>query len=154
MMLRRLLLISIGAWMSCLAMSCSPPPSVEQQVINVIKEMEKRVEAGERRAFIAHVAQEFAGQDGMMTRDELNAMVLLQLNRHRQLQVQLFPIQVTPTMPGEAEAHFRVLVTGGPGWLPDSGQMFAVETRWQGQDGDWLLVTARWQAVRVEDVLQ
>lgn len=154
MMARRLPLVSIAALLSCMAMSCSPPPSVEQQVIGVIKEMEKQVESGERRAFIAHVADDFGGQDGMMTRDELSAMVLFQLNQHRRLQVQLLPISVTPTMPGEAEASFRVLVTGGPGWVPDSGQLYTVQSRWQEQDGDWLLVTARWQAVRVEDVLE
>lgn len=153
-MARQVPAVLIAVLLSCMLLSCSPPPSVEQQIIGVIREMEEQVEAGERRAFIAHVADDFVGQHGITTRDELNAMVLLQLNQHRRLQVQLFPIHVTPTMPGQAQASFRVLMTGGPGWIPDSGQMYTVGTRWQEHDGDWFLVTARWQAVRVEDVLQ
>ena len=153
-MARQVPAVLIAVLLSCMPLSCSPPPSVEQQIIGVIREMEEQVEAGERRAFIAHVADDFVGQHGITTRDELNAMVLLQLNQHRQVQAQLFPISVTPTMPGQAQASFRVLLTGGPGWIPDSGQMYTVGTRWQEHDGDWFLVTARWQAVRVEDVLQ
>lgn len=146
---RNLLLVLVG-----LLAACSPPLTVEQKVIGVIRDMEARIEAGERRPFMANVALDFNGQDGITTRDQLNAMVLYQLNRHQRVQAQFFPIHVTPTGTGLAEANFGVLLTGGQGWLPDSGQMYQITTRWQEQDGKWLLHSARWKAVSIESVLE
>lgn len=132
--------------------ACSPPLSVEQQIIAVIRDMEARIEAGERRPFMEHVAQEFTGQQEAMTRDQLNALVLYHMHRHQKLRAQLFPIQVIALKPEEAEARFRVLVTGGAGWLPESGQVYEIETRWRRQDDDWLLINAHWKPVYIEDM--
>ncbi|MGH8034455.1 MAG: hypothetical protein ACREO9_04460 [Lysobacterales bacterium] len=146
---------------SCLALvlfgmvaSCGSERTVEQHIIGLISEMEIQVEAAERRAFMAHVAEDFQGQDGATTRDELNAMVLFQLNQHRRLQAQLGPITVTSATPGTADASFHVMLTGGGGWIPDTGQVFQVTTHWAGRDGDWKLVTANWQAVDVAALLE
>jgi hypothetical protein len=135
-------------------LSCSPEPSVEQQVIGVIQDMEAQVEAGERRSFMEHVAADFIGQDPIMTHDQLSAMIMVELMRHQRVHVQVFPIQVTPTMPGEAEAYFKVLLTGGPGLLPDRGQMFNITSRWLEQDEEWLLQSARWEAVSMDSALE
>ncbi len=135
---------------TCAATSCSQPWSVEQQVIGVIRDMEASIEAGERRPFIAHVDQDFSGQDAVTTRDQLNALVLYQLHRQERVHVQLLPIQVTTRNPGEAEARFNVLLTGGAGWLPDNGQLLEVVTSWRQVDGEWLLHTATWRPVAIE----
>ena len=50
-----------------------------------------------------------------------------------------------------ANAQFQILVTGGGGLLPERGQLFAVKTYWQRIDGDWMLIKADWQAVRLTD---
>ena len=48
--------------------------------------------------------------------------------------------------PSNAIARFNLLATGGSGGLlPDSGQVFAVETGWQYIDGHWLLRNASWK---------
>jgi hypothetical protein len=122
---------------------------VEQQVIAVIREMESSIENGERGDFIAHVDDNFIGQDPVMTRDQLNAFLIFQLRRYEQLQVQFMPIYVTPAQTGEAEARFNVLLTGGQGLLPDSGQVLGFVTRWHQQDGAWLLRAASWQPVTI-----
>jgi hypothetical protein len=127
---------------------------VAQQIIKVINDMESQVEAAERRAFIAHVAMDFRGQDGAMTRDELNALVLLQLNQHRRLQAQLGPIAVTSAAPDAAEASFHALLTGGTGWLPETGQAFQVHTRWVKRGDDWQLVAADWRPVELSVTLE
>lgn len=145
----RALLCGFVLGVSALTAGCSSEPTVEQQVIAVIREMESRVEAAERRAFIAHVAMDFTGQGGTMNRDELNAMVLLQLNQHRRLQAQLGPIAVTPTGPDTADASFHVLLTGGTGWLPESGQAFQVNTHWVDRGDDWQLAAAEWEPVEL-----
>ena len=42
-------------------------------------------------------------------------------------------------------------VTGGGGLLPESGQLFEVETHWLRVGDDWLLQTANWEAVQLPD---
>ncbi len=45
---------------------CDTPLTVEQQVISTIREMEARIEAGERRAFMEYIAEDFTAQRGRM----------------------------------------------------------------------------------------
>jgi hypothetical protein len=130
--------------------ACSPPLTVSQQVIATIREMEIRLENGERRPFISHVSDDFIGQHGQLNRQELQRLVLYQLNRHQRLHVQLFPISVNETGEKTASANFRALITGGPGWIPDQGQLYDFETLWRDEGGEWKLTSADWTPVRLE----
>jgi hypothetical protein len=130
--------------------ACSPPLTVSQQVIAAIREMETRIENGERRPFMSHVAEDFNGQNGKLNRQELQRLVMYQLNRHQRLHAQLFPISVTETSEEAASAKFRALITGGPGWIPDQGQLYDFETLWRYQDGEWKLTSANWNPVRLD----
>ena len=152
MRFRRRLLPVLLALLGALA-SCGGQLTVEQQIIATIRDMEARIEAGERRPFMAHVSEDFRGQGGSMNREQLRALMIMQLNRYQRLQGQLFPILVTDHGDGSAGASFRALVTGGPNWLPESGQVFEFETRWKQVDGDWLLIAADWDPVPLEEVL-
>jgi outer membrane murein-binding lipoprotein Lpp len=136
-----------------LVSGCGQELTVEQQIIAVIREMEARVEAGERRPFMTHIHPEFTAQNGAMNRDQVRALLVTQLNRYKRLQAQLLPIRVEQTGADEATARFRALVTGGPGWIPESGQVYAFESRWLRVDGDWLLLAADWDPVPLEEVL-
>jgi len=130
--------------------ACGQQLTVEQRVIATIRDMEARIEAGERRAFLAHIADDFSGQHGAMTREQARAMVIFQLNRYKQLQVQLFPIRVAEQGDARATARFRALVTGGPGWIPEQGQLFEFETGWRLDGDEWMLVSASWKPVGSE----
>ncbi len=145
-MLRLCLLVLLAA-----LTACDKPLTVEQRVIATIREMESTIEAGERRAFMAHIAEDFSGQQEVMTRDQVQAMVLFQLTRHKSLQVQLFPIRVTETGRGLASASFTALVTGGPNWIPEHGQLFEFDTRWLLVDNEWLLQSANWKPAVLEN---
>ena len=136
-----------------LVAGCGERLTVEQQVIQTIRSMEDRIESGERRAFMTHVAEDFSAQDGRMNREQVRALVVFQLNRYERLQARLFPISVIETGAGTAEAQFRALVTGGPNWIPDSGQVYDFETQWRLDDGDWLLTAANWDPVPLDEVL-
>jgi hypothetical protein len=127
--------------------ACNPPLTVSQQVIAVIREMETRMENGERRQFIKHVAEDFSGQNGQLNRQELQRLVIFQFNRHQRLNAQLFPITVTETGENSATARFKALITGGPGWIPDQGQLYDFETHWRFESGDWILASADWTPV-------
>ena len=133
-----------------LLVACDKPLTVEQRIIATIRDMESTIEAGERRAFMEHIADDFTGQNEAMTRDQVHAMVLYQLNRHKRLQVQLFPIHVKEAGVDLALATFRALVTGGPKWIPESGQVYDFETQWQLTDGDWVLHSASWTPVALD----
>jgi hypothetical protein len=133
--------------------ACGKPLTVEQQIIATIREMEGRIEAGERRPFMQHIAEDFSGQAGSLDREQLRALMIMQLNRYQRLQGQLFPIRVEDTGDDTASAHFRALVTGGPNWIPESGQVFEFDTRWRKDGSDWLLTAAEWDPVPLEEVL-
>lgn len=133
--------------------SCSEELTVEQQVIITIREMEEKVEAGERRPFMKYLSPDFTAQGGSMNRDQVRALFIYQLNRHEKLRAQLFPISVTETGENRAAATFRALVTGGPGWIPESGQVFDFDTTWIRAEGEWLLTSANWEPVPLEEAL-
>ena len=124
--------------------SCSQPLTVEQRIIASIREMEAKIETGERRSFMEHIAEDFTGQGGALNRDQVRAIVIFQLNRHQRLQAQLFPIHVAESGENTATATFRALVTGGPNWIPESGQVFDFETHWRLVDDEWYLYKASW----------
>jgi hypothetical protein len=130
-----------------LTAGCGAELTVEQQVIATIREMEARIEAGERRPFMDYVAEDFSGQGGSLNREQLRALLIMQLNRYQRLQGQLLPIQVEETGEGTATARFRALVTGGPGWIPESGQLFEFHTAWRRVDGEWQVAAANWEPV-------
>jgi hypothetical protein len=130
-----------------LAAGCGAELTVEQQVIATIREMEARLEAGERRPFMAYVSADFSGQGGSLNREQLSALLIMQLNRYQRLQGQLFPIHVEETGADTATAGFRALVTGGPGWIPESGQLFEFRTAWRRVDEEWQVVGADWEPI-------
>ena len=145
-------------WLLPLAFSiglaaCGAELTVEQQIIATIREMEARIEAGERRPFMEYIAEDFSGQDGRFNRDQVQALLITQLNRYQRLQAQLFPIEVVETGEEAASAHFKALVTGGPQWIPESGQMYSFETHWRRVDGEWRLYEATWDPSALEEIL-
>jgi len=131
--------------------SCGQKLTVEQQVIATLRDMESAAEEGRHLDFMAYVAQDFSAQQGAMARLDFHRFMIFQINQHRRLQAQFFPIYVSETGEDTASAHFKLLVTGGAGLLPDSGQLFEVETQWVRDGGDWLLRRADWEAVRLPD---
>jgi hypothetical protein len=134
--------ISVGLFLALTA--CSQELTTEQQLIAVIRDMEARIEDGERRPFMNHIAESFSGQNGRMNWRQVNAMVLYQLHQNQRVRAQLLPIYVTETANGQVEARFSALLTGGPGVLPDKGQKFEFVTQWQRLDDEWKLISASW----------
>ena len=152
MMHRRSLLL-LALLLLCILSACGQQLTVEQQIIATIREMEARIEAGERRPFMDYISDDFSGQGGRMNREQVRALMIMQLNRYQRLQGQLFPIQVEDTGDDTASANFRALVTGGPNWIPENGQVFEFDTSWRKVDGDWRLIAADWDPVPLEEVL-
>lgn len=142
-----------SAALALLLTACGEELTVEQQVIATIREMEAHIEAGERRPFMDYISADFSGQNGRLNREQLRALMIMQLNRYQRLQGQLFPIRVEETGDDSATARFRALVTGGPDWIPDSGQVFDFETHWRQTDGEWKVTAATWSPVPLDEAL-
>ena len=132
--------------------ACSDELTVEQQVIATLRNMEYAAEEGQHLEFMTYVADSFGAQQGSMDRREFHRFMIFQINQNRRLQAQFFPIFVTETDENTASAHFRILVTGGAGLLPESGQLFEVETSWLRDGGDWDLTEADWEPVYLPDL--
>lgn len=134
-----------------LLVACSKQLTVEQQVIATLQNMEVAAEEGEHFEFIGYVADSFKAQHGSMGRKEFHRFMIYQINQHRRLRAQFFPIYVTDLGNGQATAKFQLLVTGGAGLLPDSGQLYDVQTRWTRDSSDWMLTGAEWEPVRMPE---
>lgn len=128
--------------------ACGEKLTVEQQIIATLRNMEYAAEEGQHLDFMSYITDSFGAQQDSMDRREFHRFMIFQINQNRRLQAQFFPIFVTETGADAASAHFRLLVTGGAGLLPDRGQLFEVETHWIRDGGDWLLNQAEWEAVR------
>ena len=145
--------LAFGAVLTVLLLAaCGEKLSVEQQVIATLEVMEEAAEQGEHFEFMNHVADSFGGQQGSMDRREFHRFMIFQINQNRRLHAQFFPIYVRETGEERASAHFKILVTGGGGLLPDSGQLFEVETQWLLEGSDWKLDKADWEAVQLPDI--
>jgi len=142
--------VSVLLAVSLLA-ACGEELSIDQQIIATLRNMEYAAEEGEHFEFMSYVADSFSAQQDSMDRREFHRFMIFQINQNRRLQAQFFPIYVQETGEDMASAHFRILVTGGGGLLPDRGQLFEVETNWLRDGGDWMLEKANWQAVQFPD---
>jgi hypothetical protein len=131
--------------------ACKENLSVEQHIIANLRAMEEAAEQAEHFEFMAYVSESFSGQYASMDRRAFHRFMLFQLNQKRRLHAQFFPIRVQEVSEQQASAQFGLLVTGGNGLLPDSGQFFNVKTNWVLEDGDWLLSTADWEVARLPD---
>jgi hypothetical protein len=142
------------AWLLVLLVlaACGREVSVEQQIIATLRTMEYAAEEGDHFEFMGYIADTFKRQQGSMDRRGFHRFMIFQINQHRRLQAQFFPIYVQETGEDSATASFRILVTGGGGLLPERGQVFEVETGWIRPDGDWLLDAADWKPVSLVDV--
>jgi len=134
-----------------LLVACGDKLSVEQQIIATLRNMEVAAEEGEHLDFITYVADSFEGQYGSMARRDFHRFMIFQINQHRRLRAQFFPIYVQDLENGRASAHFQLLVTGGAGLVPESGQIYDVETHWIRDGGDWLLDKADWEPARLPE---
>ncbi len=141
----------IAALAVLLLAACSEDLSVEQHVITNLRAMEEAAEQGEHFDFMAYVSESFAGQYASMDRRAFHRFMIFQISQNRRLHAQFFPIRVLELSEGQASAHFKLLVTGGSGLLPESGQLFDVKTRWLLEGGDWLLSEADWETARLPD---
>jgi len=126
------------------AIGCSRG-SPEQALRMQVEAMQAAFEARDAGEVHALLAEDFIGNEGLDRRGarQLAAGVFL---RHREVGARFGPVHVEIRSDRDAIARFTVLATGGSGGLlPESGQVFDVETGWRLLDGEWRLLSAAWK---------
>ena len=119
--------------------------SPEQAVRQQIEAMQAAIDARDAGAVDALLADDFVGNEGLDKRGARQLAVGMFL-RYRDVSAKLGPATVELRGQRDAVARFSVLATGGSGGLlPDSGQVYQVETGWRLVDGDWKLLSASWE---------
>ena len=133
---------AIGLLLMALVGCGGPPP--EQAVRAQITAMQAAIDAKDAGKVSDLLAEDFVGNEGMERRAirQLAAAVFL---RHKNVSAKLGPVSVELRGNTDAIARFSVLATGGSGGLlPESGQIYQVETGWRLVDGEWKLLNASW----------
>ncbi len=126
--------------------ACGSGDDAESRLQQTIEAMEQAAEAGDRRRFLDFVAADFGGQGGRFDRRGLGDLLRVQLLRHSRISATIASTEIQLFEGARASARMRVLLTGGPrAWLPDSGQVYMVETGWRDTDDGWRLISARWE---------
>ena len=126
------------------AVGCSRTPP-EQALRAQVTAMQAAIETRDAGDVHELLAEDFIGNDGLDRRGarQLAAATFL---RHRDVSARFGPVTIALRGEGDAIARFSVVATSGSGGLlPDSGQVFDVETGWRLVDGEWRLLTARWK---------
>lgn len=117
----------------------------EARIRAAISDMERAAEEGRWIDLGGFVAQDFSGLEGQFDRRQFIAFLTLQSRRYQRLEATLLPITVDHQEGNFADARFQVLLTGGDGLLPEDGELYAVDTTWIAESGDWLLWRASWR---------
>jgi len=132
----------MAALLVLLSAGCSRTPP-EEALRSTIAAMEAAAEARDADALAEHVAEDFVGPGGM-DRDRFRRTAALLWLRSREIGVALGPLDVEVT--GEhARVRFTAATRGGAGVLPDEANVYAVDTAWRVEDGDWVLISAAWE---------
>jgi ketosteroid isomerase-like protein len=141
-MARNLAAWALLAFLLLLATACNRTPP-EQALRETIAKMQAAGEARDVDALFDPIAEDFAGSEGM-DRQAFRRYVTLMSMQNKSVGVTLGPIDVK-LYGDRATASFTAAIRGGPGLLPDQAQVYAIETGWRLEDGDWKLISATWK---------
>lgn len=129
-----------------LALAACSRSSAEERLHARLAEMQDALKARKPAAFMAGVAADFSGPEGL-DRAGIHNLLRLQFLRHAETGATLGPIGIE--MQGSSTSvTFQALSTGGDGGLlPQSVRGWNVQSAWRdGADG-WQVVQAEWEPV-------
>jgi len=128
-----------------LMLAACAAPRPEQRLRQTLAGMQEAVEQGRPKDFMAGVAEDFIGNDGL-DRDGLRRLLRGQLLLNAKVGVHTGPVAVTLRQ-GTASVEFTALLTGGDGrLLPERSQLQQVTSNWRERDGQWQVYSASWTA--------
>lgn len=133
----------VAASMLMVLAGCTRTPP-EQALRDAMSDLQAAVERRDATAVRALLADDFIGPEGL---DRNGAHRLSQglFLRYRDVGARIGPLDISMQEP-HARVQFDAIVSGGGGaLLPESGQVYQVDTGWRFEDGQWRLVSADWR---------
>lgn len=105
--------------------------------------LQEALEARNSDAVMARLTDDFVAGEAMR-RDDVRRFLVVQFLRNQRIGATLGPVAIR--IDGErAETRFKVLMTGGEGWLPQRAEGYEVEAGWRAEGAGWKLEWLRWQ---------
>ena len=135
----RACLFFLLATMACACSRESPEAKLRQALASIGESLESH----DASTLEEWLAEDFIGPGGM-DRAGARRTAAVMFIRHRDIGVNIGPARVELDE-GHATARFEALLTGGSGrLLPDSAQVYEVESGWRLEDGEWRLTSVTW----------
>lgn len=120
--------------------------SDEQRVREAIAAVAEAAQAGDARAVVAPIADDFDGNAGALDRSALRNMVRLLALQRATIGAHVGPVTIE-TRGSRIVASFVVTLTAGSRALPDRVGIYRMETAWRKDSGTWRCYTAVWKQV-------
>jgi len=120
--------------------------SDEQRIRDAIGAMQQAMQARNPRAFMAHVTDDFIGNEAGFDREALANLLRAEVFRNDDVGVTLGPIEIE--MQGDrATAKLIATFTGGSsgGLLPERGSIYTITSGWKRRGSEWLCFSGRWE---------
>jgi len=143
-MTRRLLLLCLTGLL-LLVQGCSRKPD-EQRIRETVAAMQAAMETRQPRDFMAHIANDFTGNDGTVDREGLHNVLRGVALRNGKLGVTLGPLDIT--LQGDrATLDVTATFTGGEGdsLLPDRAAVYSIHSAWRREGPEWRCYSAKWE---------
>lgn len=134
-----------GMWVTVLLVlaACQRAPS-EEALRAELEGLQQAVQARDAGKVESFLSGDFVGPEGMDRRAARRLATGMFL-RYGQVGVRTGPLTVEMQDERHATARFTATTTGGTGGLlPQTGQLYQVETGWRVEQGQWKLLSARW----------
>jgi hypothetical protein len=128
-----------------MAGGCTRTPD-EQRIRENMAVMQQALEMHQPKALMAHISEDFIGNDAEFGRDDLANFLRIEVLRNDQIGILLGPIDVEIDG-GRATAKVTATFTGGGpgGLLPEHGSIYSITSSWKRSGRDWICYSARWQ---------
>lgn len=119
--------------------------SDEQRIRATMAAMQQAMESRDPRAFMAHISDDFVGNDAEFDRNALANLLRIEVLRNDSIGATLGPIDIE--MQGDrAKARVVATFTGGSGgMLPERGSIYAITSSWKRQGSEWRCYSATWK---------
>ncbi len=132
--------------MALLLAACARTPP-EQALREAVAELQAAMESRDAAAVQDSLADDFIGPDGL-DRAGARRMAALHLMRHDRIGVTPGPLDIV-LQDTHARVRFTAILTGGSTrLLPETGNIYEVETGWRMEGGRWRMTSATWTASR------
>lgn len=140
--------LALGLLLSFNLLGCSTPPDDETQLRQVLDHLAEAIEQHDRQSIMQQLAVDFRTKQGLLPQD-INRILFIQFRQNKQIQVFLYDINMK-LMPVTADVELQALLLGSSQWLPERGQRYHVQMRWQKQEEEWRLSRLDWQPIMLK----